>query len=205
MALVSLPHLGFKLAWRFTEVLPGEFERDRKEVIGVKFPILGPRPTHGKHTPPLEGKGLVGPYLYLVVDGAQTAKYVGIATESGLISPIERWIRPDKQGFTDHWAHGTNKRTGKATIAWVKDGLLTGLGPYSLYFSNHDHLTTAICTASAKQGGSSISLQQLSPKQFIIELEHSLIYALQPEWNTQKKKSLPPQSMAMAMRHWYWS
>lgn len=198
-----LTDLGFKLAWKFTGVLPGEFERDRKEVEGIKFPIVGPSPTRGKYTPPIEGAELSGPYLYILVDGEGHPKYVGIATESGLSSPIERWIRPDKFGTAEHWAHGTNKKKGKATVVWLKEGLLLGYGPYSLYFSNYAHLTSAIGTSIERAGGSYSPLQQLPAKQFIEDLEHALIFALQPEWNTQKKRTPPPPTMAAAVSHWY--
>lgn len=203
MNKIFFANLGFKLAWTFTEVLPGEFERDRREVAGRRFPIIGPCPTRGRDTPPLEGGELRGPYLYVVLDRSQSTKYVGVATEANLSSPIKRWIRPDKTGVTEYWAHGTNKKKGVATIAWLKEGLLAGSGPYNFYFSNFAHLHSAIKTANECHGGSFLTIQLLTPKQFIEELEHSLIFDLQPEWNTQKKKTPPPYVMAEAAKRWY--
>lgn len=203
MPQILLTDLGFKVAWKFSELLPGEFERDRKEVAGIKFPVVGPLPTHGKQTPPFEGRELLGPYLYILVDARGQTKYVGVATESGLSSPIERWIRPDKAGTSEYWAHGTNKRKGKATVVWLKEGLLAGDGPYSLYFSNYAHLAADIKISTESRGGSYSPLQQLSAKKFIEDLEHALIFALQPEWNIQKRKTAPPPAMEAAAKHWY--
>ncbi len=194
--------LGLHLAWRFTEVLPGTFERDRKEVAGIKFPIVGPLPPYGKATPPLEGKGLTGPYLYVLFDQLGLIKYVGEATEERLTSPLERWIRPNKEKSKEYWAHGTNKKKQTATITHIAEGLNAGKGPYSLYFSNYRYFTDRMRVRSRSLGQPFTSTEALPPAAFIHAVEHALIYRLQPEWNDKKKKSPALKAVADCIDYW---
>ena len=171
--------LGLHLAWRFTEVLPGEFARDRAETRDKTFPLVGPLPNRGKETIPLEGEGLVGPYLYVVFDRGGEIKYVGKATEVGLVSPLERWIRPNREKTKWYWAHGTNKKT-KATVTWIAEVLNGGNGPLSLYFSNYRHFVDRIRVRSEIVGAPFFALESLAPEDFIKEVEHALTYWTRP-------------------------
>lgn len=192
--------LGLHLAWRFTEVLPGSFEREREETRGIKFPILGPLPPNGSRTPPLEGQALSGPYLYVVFDGFGVVKYVGKATEKGLGSPLERWIRPDKITGREYWAHGTNKK--KSTVNWIADGLAAGAGPFALYFSNYRHFIDRVRAKSELLRQPFDCLAALTPEAFVDRLEHALIFGLQPEWNASRKRRPPDGSIAACGCYW---
>lgn len=194
--------LGLHLAWRFTEVLPGVFERDRAEARDKTFRIVGPLPAKGKETAPLEGQGLVGPYLYVAFDRNGAIKYVGKATEEGLTSPLERWIRPNREKTKWYWAHGTNKKRGKATVNWIAEALESGTGPVSLYFSNYRHFIDRIRVRSEVLRTPFSSLASLPPEKFIKNVEHALIYRFQPEWNEQNKKSPPSSLIVQCVDYW---
>lgn len=194
--------MGLSLAWRFTDVLPGTFERDREEVAGIAFPIVGPLPTNANDTQPLEGASLVGPYLYVVTDGKGVFKYIGVATEAGLRSPLKRWIRPDKFGINHFWAHGTNKKRGKATVAWLAEGLTASEGPFELHFSNYRHFLAKMMAYATGKGIDGTELAKMSPKAFLEGLEFALIHRFQPQWNTQKKKGTPPTTISACAEYW---
>jgi hypothetical protein len=195
--------LGLHLAWQFTEVLPGEFARDRAETRDKTFPIVGPLPNRGKETITLEGTGLVGPYLYVVFDRVGAIKYVGKATEEGLTSPLERWIRPNREKTKWYWAHGTNKKRGKATVIWIAEALKGGRGPLSLYFSNYRHFVDRIRVRSEVIGEPFSALASLAPESFIKDVEHALTYKFQPEWNVQNKKLPPRSSITRCVDYWH--
>lgn len=91
------------VAWKFNNVLPGAFTRDRQEFKGIEYPIIAPLPTHKRKTPALESSRLSGPYIYFVTDDQAQVRYVG-KSEEKLV--LHRWVRPGYGGPTTHyWTH----------------------------------------------------------------------------------------------------
>lgn len=192
--------LGFHLAWEYSEVLPGDFERDRKGSEGRKFPIVAPLPTRGRNTPPLEAGTLGGPYLYAMYDAKDTIRYIGVVTETDCSNFLERWIRPDKNTGRYFWTHGTNKR-GKSTVEWIADALRDGLGPIRLHFSNYRHLFDAVAARAEAKRFDLSPYKEFPPGTFLEKLEHAWIYLLQPEWN-RAKKNRPPENLWTVCDYW---
>jgi hypothetical protein len=192
--------VGLHLAWEYSEILPGDFERDREGFQGRKFPIVGPLPSQGRQTRPLEAPSLDGPYLYAMYDAKNVIRYIGVVTEKDCNNFLERWIRPDKHTGKHYWTHGTNKK-GKSTVEWIADGLRAGLGPIRLYFSNYRHLLPAVAAHAESKGVDISSYKALPPGTFLEKLEHAWIYLLQPDWNKSRKKR-PPGNLWIASDYW---
>lgn len=190
--------LFLSLAWEFTEILPGDFVRDRPSVRDKRFPILGPRPT-GPATQPRENRSAAGPYVYFVYGSEGVIKYIGKADERTV---LYRWIRPDARTAAHQWSHGTNSAKKKATIEFIAEELRAGRVPVRLYFSNAAALRAAVVKRAGARGIDLEQLRALSPTGFIDELEHYLIHALQPEWNVQRKKAPPAGAMGRCGDFW---
>jgi hypothetical protein len=194
--------LGLYLAWTFTEVLPGTFQRDRKECVGKEFKIIGPLPKmRGKSPPlPIEGAHLDRPYIYFLFDARGTIAYVGKAVGDNLKTPLGRWVRPNKAHTAHFWSHGTNET--KSTVDQIADGLKAGEGPYKLYFSNHAYFIDRVRARSRAIGMPFHRLEALPPKEFIKVLEPALIYCLQPEWNEEEKDKRPAADIEACAAYW---
>lgn len=182
--------LSLSLAWEFTEVLPGDFVRDRPSVRDKRFPIIGPRPV-GPMTQPNENAGAPGPYIYFVYDASGQIRYIGKANERTV---LYRWIRPDARTGLHQWSHGTNSATKKATVEFIADEIRSGRVPVRLYFSNASVLRAAVLKRAAALGLPQEELRALPDTQLVDMLEHYLIHALRPDWNVSRK-SVPPAGL----------
>lgn len=179
--------LSLALAWEFSEVLPGDFMRDRPSVRDKRFPVLGPRP-NGPMTQPKENAGATGPYIYFVYAASGEIKYIGKADERTV---LYRWIHPDARTGLHQWSHGTNSATKKATVEFIADEIRNGRTPVRLHFSSAAALRASLLKRSAALGIVQDEIQALPPTELIDRLEHYLIHALRPEWNVQRKR-VPP-------------
>jgi hypothetical protein len=186
------------LAWEFTEVIPGDFVRDRPLLRDKPFPIIGPQPT-GADTKPIDNAGAQGPFIYFLFNSLGEIMYVGKADERTV---LYRWIRPDARNGTYQWSHGTNSPTKKSTIEFISDELRAGRGPVRLHFSNITSLRGSVIKRAEMLGISLAELNTLSDKQFTNELEHFLIYSLQPELNIQRKKTPPVGLVSKCGDYW---
>jgi len=137
-----------------------------------------------------------------VTDQNGNFKYIGVATEAVLRSPLQRWIRPDKLGANHYWAHGTNKKRGKATVAWLAEKLNANEGPFELYFSNYRHFLAKMMAFGTNKGIEGAELEKMAPKAFLEGLEFALIHRFQPHWNTQKRKGIPPATISTYAEYW---
>ncbi len=149
--------LSLSLASEFTEVLPGDFVRDRPSVRDKRFPILGPRPS-GPNTQPHENASASGPYIYFVYSALGEIKYIGKADERTV---LYRWIRPDGRTGLHQWSHGTNSAKKKATIEFIADELRSGKSPVRLYFSNARSLRASVVKRAATLGITLANLETL--------------------------------------------
>lgn len=190
--------LSLSLAWEFKEVLPGDFVRDRPSVRDKRFPILGPRPS-GPSTQPHENAAASGPYIYFVYSSRGHIKYIGKADERTV---LYRWIRPDERTGLHQWSHGTNSAKKKATIEFIADELRSGQAPVRLYFSNASSLRASVVKRAKTLGIVATELETLPATQFVDELEHYLIHALQPEWNVQRKSASPKGQLSKCGDFW---
>jgi hypothetical protein len=202
MSYPTPEQLSLKLAWQFTEVLIGTFERNREEVKGVRFPIISPEPSQIGETRPLENIGIT-PFLYIVYASSGRIKYIGKSNESEL---FKRWIRPDTCGVR-RWTHGTTGKsvaTGKvkATIEHIANELHAGNKPVSLYAASLSTLKLLVIDRCKILGIKSGDISKLSDKNFIKELERYLIWRLQPEWNTEGKTALSSQVLKECGDYW---
>jgi hypothetical protein len=190
--------LSLSLAWEFTEVLPGDFMRNRPSVREKRFPVLGPRPS-GPTTQPKENAGAIGPYIYFVFTASSEIKYIGKADERTV---LYRWIRPDARTGLHQWSHGTNSVTKKATVEFIADEIRSGCAAVRLYFSNASALRASIVKRSAALGIAPDEIDALPSSKFIDHLEHYLIHALRPEWNVQRKNAPPTSPIARCGDFW---
>lgn len=194
--------LNLDIAWEFTELIPGSFERNREKTGSKTFPIIGPRPTHGAKTQPKMCASATRPFLYVVYDANGVIKYVGSATASNLKTVLERWIRPSRGNSEHYWSHGSTSKNSKATIEHMAEGFVSGKGPYILYFSNYQKLFPLVKKHGVEKGISATALDSLLKEDFIIQLEKCFIFFFQPEWNSQHKKKKP---ICMLTECWdYW-
>ena len=93
------------VAWRFNQVLPGSFRRNKAQFAHHVYPVLGPLPTKGRNTPAMERSRHAGPYLYFVCDAQERVRYVGKSLEDQM---LQRWVRPGVGGPSKHyWTHST--------------------------------------------------------------------------------------------------
>ena len=191
--------LSLSLAWEFTDILPGDFERARDAVAGKKFPILGPRPSDGSSTQPLENKSAKGPFIYAIYSSTGQIKYIGKTNEKTVLC---RWVRPDKRTGLHQWSHGTTSATKKATIDYIADELRVGQKTVCLYFSNAVALRSLVVKRAAALGVSHQELAALSPSEFVYQLERFLIYTFQPPWNTQSKSNSPTGIISKCGNYW---
>lgn len=128
--MTSLNNIPSQLAWTFTHVLPGNFRRNKAQFAHHEYPILAPLPPAGPSTPPVEGAGETGPFLYFVVDAAGRVCYVGKCKEKTV---IKRWVRPGVGGPAKHyWTHST---AAGGNVFELARGLSAGQGPYELRFT----------------------------------------------------------------------
>lgn len=179
--------LSLSLAWEFTEVLAGDFVRDRASVRDKRFPVLGPRPL-GPDTRPYENAAAPGPFIYFLYSSPGEIKYIGKADERTV---LYRWIRPDARSGLHQWSHGTNSAKKRATVEFIAEELRVGRAPVRLYFSNANSLRASVINRAAMLRIAPTELNALSATQFVDTLEHYLIYSLQPEWNVQRKRTPP--------------
>jgi hypothetical protein len=179
--------LTLKLAWKFSEILPGNFERDRKSVIGRKFPIIAPLPKTGSATLPLENSFASAPFLYFVYSSKCQIKYIGKSTEKNV---LERWIRPEKSSGIKRWTHGTTGKN-KSTVEYIAEEIINGVVPVSLYFTNYEALLPQVLNRLYLLGICNSEIIAMSKEKFIEQLEHYLIYKFQPDWNVSKKNKSP--------------
>lgn len=93
------------LAWRFDDVRPGTFKRNKAAFAHHSYPILAPLPSDGIKTVPIEIAKQSGPYIYFVCDAGGLVRYVGKSLEENV---LKRWIRPGNGGpATHYWTHST--------------------------------------------------------------------------------------------------
>jgi hypothetical protein len=193
------PHeLSLSLAWEFTEVLAGDFMRDRPAVRGKRFPVISPRPS-GPSTQPKENAGAPGPFIYFVYNSAREIKYIGKADERTV---LYRWIRPDARTGAHQWSHGTNSAKKKSTIEFIAEEIRSGRSPVRLYFSDAGALKAAVLKRSIVLGIGQEELQTLPLTDLIDCLEHYLIHSLRPEWNVQRKSAPPAGPIATCGDFW---
>jgi hypothetical protein len=183
--------LSLSLAWEFSNVLPGDFQRDRPSVAHKRFPVLGPGPNAGLNTQPLENKSAPGPFIYFVYSVTGEIKYIGKADEKTV---LYRWIRPDKRTRLYQWSHGTNSATQTATIERIASEIRAGRTPVRLYFANATLLRSSALKRAAAVGRPPKEVHSISAVDFVSALEHFLIYTFQPEWNGQCKGA-PPKGL----------
>jgi hypothetical protein len=198
----SPKNLDMSLAWEFSEILPGTFERDRAKLAGRKFPIIGPLPDRGSDTRPKENKLASGPYIYAVYSAEAEILYVGKADEKTV---LYRWIRPNGLNRNEYyWAHGTTTKDPKklSTVEKIYNLLEAGRGPITLHFSHYQSLKENVIRKFTEQGRSTEILLSMKAMDFIKELEHCMIYQLQPEWNIQGKKKKPITVVAEHGNYW---
>ena len=191
--------LSFSLAWEFSSVLTGYFERDRKAVAGRKYPIIGPLPTNGGNTLPINNKIALSPFLYAIYSRDGVIKYIGKATDQTV---LYRWIRPDKLGSNHYWSHGTTSAKGISTIEKIADEINKGNSPVRLFFASFSTLMPLIKSRCEAKSIDSDEISGLKPKVLIKELEHYLTYMLQPAWNIQNKKKPPNSIMKECGDYW---
>jgi hypothetical protein len=190
--------LSLSLAWEFTEVLPGDFTRDRPSVRDKRFPVIGPQPS-GPRTHPKENAGTPGPYIYFVYATSGEIKYIGKADERTV---LYRWIRPDARTGLHQWSHGTTSATKKATVELIAEEIRNGRAPVRLWFSNVAVLRASLLKRSAALGMAPDEITALSSTELIDRLEHYLIHALRPEWNVQRKSAPPADPIARCGDFW---
>jgi hypothetical protein len=194
--------LKLNLAWEFNQVLPGVLERNRLELTGVAFPIIGPLPTSGRQTTALENALASPPFLYVAYSASGEIKYVGKGTDKTLKSVLQRWIRPNKKDGRHYWTHGTNSKTKLATVTAIAEEIKKGFTPVRLYFSNYKTLFPSVTQRAQILGLNTNLLASLAHEDFIRELERFLIYTLQPDWNDQDKKQRPQTLVAKCGDYW---
>jgi len=160
-------------AWSFTEVIPGTFKRNKKIFRHHDYPIIGPLPSSGPKTPPLEGAGIKGPFIYLVLNKRGKICYIGKSQEKNLIS---RWVRPGEGGPVSHyWSHST---TTGGCVFKIAEGIRAGDGPYALRFSTLQELMPVY----AKK----LSISETLPEvQKLKAMEIGLINLYSPPWNRE--------------------
>jgi hypothetical protein len=160
------------LAWRFESVLPGAFRRDKEDYADIDFPILAPLPIRKASTEPIEGKGVIGPFVYFVEDRDEQVHYVGKSQEKTV---IKRWVRPGLGGpATHYWTH-TNKTAG--CVRRIAEGIQTGRGPFYLRFLSSGTLPSAYLER----------FNAMYPHQDPLErIEKGFMSLLRPVWNDPK-------------------
>lgn len=169
--MVHFKEIPTSLAWSFTHLIPGTFQRNKKQFALLDYPILAPLPTAKAKTQPIESISGVGPFIYFVVDASSTLCYVGKSQEE---SVLKRWIRPGNGGPTTHyWTHSTK---GGGSVFNIAEGLRREQGPYSLHVSTLDSLL-------AKFGQTLQFNPDMPAQQVLTEVENFLIREMQPVWN----------------------
>jgi hypothetical protein len=191
--------LVFKLAWEFTTVLPGSFERDRKAVAGRKYPIIAPLPNNARNTLPIENRLARGPYLYSIYTQDGEIKYIGKASDETVLM---RWIRPDKSRTKYYWTHGTTSAKAVSTVEKIAEEISNSNGPVRLYFANYFELFTLVQQHCQVCSVDTSGIDAMQHDEFIKELEHYMIYTLQPLWNIQNKKKPPTSSIMQCGDYW---
>lgn len=190
--------MSLSLAWEFKEVIPGDFIRNRPSVSDRRFPILGPQPK-GRESVPLENAIAQGPYIYFVYSSLGEIVYIGKAYERTV---LDRWARPDARNGIYQWSHGTNSKTKKSTIEFISEELLAGRGPVRLFFADIMSLRKLVFERAQELAVSIDELNMLSVKFFTDELEHFLIYYLQPNLNIKHKKTAPKSLVNKCGDYW---
>ena len=191
--------LVFKLAWEFTTVLPGSFERNREAVRGRKYPIIAPLPNNARKTLPIENSQVRGPYLYLVCIQNGEIKYIGKANDETVLM---RWIRPVKSSYKYCWTHGTTSTTRVSTVEKIADEISNSNGPVRLYFANYSKLFTLVQNHCQDCSVDPSEIEAMSQEDFIEELEHYMTYTLQPLWNIKNKNKPPTSSIKKCGDYW---
>lgn len=182
--------LALYLAWQFDTVLDGHLVRNREGLRDKKFPIIGPRPTHGPSTPLLDAGGGSGPYIYFVYKTDGSVAYVGKSKER---TPLVRWIRPNSLTGTHEWTHGTNIVPSRrcpnpvATVERIAYEITQGRGPVQVYYCTERFLRQCVEQIQAEEGVDASRVLGLDAPSLVTELEQALILALDPEWNVDKK------------------
>lgn len=157
------------LAWQFDYVTPGTFQRNKKDYYGIDFPIICPLPSHGSKTPPLEGEGVSGPFIYFVIDRNLDVHYVGKSKEKTV---VKRWVRPDNGSIpTYYWTH-TNRKAG--CIRLIAEGIMSGNGPFQLRFISLEGLPSEYIVRFSSQYPQYDRLKSV---------ETGFISILKPAWN----------------------
>lgn len=188
------------LAWEFTEVLPGGFERNRPKWQGYKLPILGPVPDQGANTSPREGARIRGPFIYAVCDAADNILYLGKSQEKRI---TQRWIRPDRISGRHYWSHGTTGTPSPncpKTIERIAAHIISCKGSIRVLFAGLVGLRAAVRDHMAGIGGDTGEFDGLTDESFVAELEALLLRELQPPWNS----SQPPvkETFKRGARYW---
>lgn len=166
------PDLKTYLAWKFDEVIPGTFRRNKAEFAHHEYPIVAPLPTVGGRTAPLERSVALGPYVYFVLDSSELVRYVGKSLEKQV---IQRWIRPGVGGpATHYWTHST--RSG-GTVFNIAQGILSGQSPcFSLRYVPLAELDEVRRKRFGIGHGAVAAVA-------VALAEQGLILELQPDWN----------------------
>lgn len=156
------------IAWKFDQVQPGTFRRNKAQFAHHAYPVVGPLPTHGRNTPALESSRDRGPFLYFVCDDQELVRYVGKSHEDQV---IQRWVRPGIGGPAKHyWTHST---AGGGCVFNIADGLKTGA-------SRHYTLRYVPVSEIAQE----VWMQLATASAFdVARLERAVIDELSPDWN----------------------
>ena len=163
------------LAWRFENLLPGTFKRNKAAFAHLNYPILAPLPTLKTKTRPIEECGSEGPFIYFVLDGSEGVCYIGKSKEPNV---IKRWVRPGVGGPSSHyWTHSTQSGGSVFNIA---TGLRSGVGPFSLRYAT---LSSLLPVYGKKFGIITTTATSIALK----VMEDALILALLPSWNNMRE------------------
>ncbi|WP_210547058.1 hypothetical protein [Rhodoferax sp. PAMC 29310] len=169
------------LGWRFTDLQPGTFKRDKADFAHMDFPILSPRPTHGPDTRPLEECEKSGPFIYFVIDRSGAICYIGKTEE--VERPLYRWIRrklnePKNEPESYYWTHAT--KSG-GTVFNIADGIRQAKGPYTFRYAVHSELIHFF-------GQRDELSHHMNSNQSLEVIERILTREMTPLWDGGKKK-----------------
>lgn len=162
------------IAWKFTDILPGTFKRNKVKYSHHNYPILSPLPLLKGKTRPIEECSTNGPYIYFVLNGNESICYIGKSEENCV---IKRWVRPGIGGPSSHyWTHSTE--TG-GSVFNIADGLRRGEGPFTLRYTP----LSEILPIYGKQYG---ILSNETINNALKLMEDCLVNDLSPVWNIKK-------------------
>lgn len=156
------------VAWRFNQVLPGSFRRNKAQFAHHVYPVLGPLPTNGRNTPAMERSRQAGPYLYFVCDEQERVRYVGKSLEDQV---LQRWVRPGVGGPSKHfWTHST---VSGGCVFNIAKGLQAGeSGHYTLRY------------VPVREVGADVWRDLgVSTEVDLANAERAFIHALAADWN----------------------